>query len=186
MIITGTGNTRPGQTKKHERGPPKSTSKCLVFPYHKSTMKFQTKIYSSIEPSLAYPSQEEVEKFLEEISGPLAAWEAKFGDLDRFRGKYLWYFVLFILLLPLLLCYFFWLFAEQSHAETELKEVREKTRALISQKSDLFSEKGLSWSVPELYPMWIELRNFGGSFQRNDTEEAPQEGVHVIEIQAKT
>jgi len=170
--------------EKAEQATPVSTPNCIIFPYNKKTKKFETKDLSSLQPPNR-PSIEEVEKFLEIITEPLTLWENQYGDLMRVKGKYFWYLILFILLLPLLPGYLFWLVFSQSDARSNLKPVVEQTRTLIS-KNSTFGERGFSWAVPERYPQWIELRKMNGVFEKQFIKETPdQQGIDLIKIQPK-
>ncbi len=164
---------------------PKSTAKVLTFPQDKKTKKFQIKFDPSVHPDPRL-SQHEIEKFLEEISGPVSLWHEKHSDFFEFKGKYFWYFIVFLLLLPLFLCYIMWFFAEQSRALSDLQKVKQETRMLIAEKSDSWTEKGLSWNVPDNFPLFMELRNINGTFQMPEqTRGSVQEGILMIEVKQK-
>jgi len=135
---------------------PSSTPGCLVFEYDKSNKRFSTSNFSTMQIQNR-ASHEEIERFLNEVNEPIAAWNKEYRDAYEIRGTYLCCLIFFFFLFPLFFCYFCWMLSEQKEAAKKLEEVKEEVRRIIRERGSSFAERGLIWNVPQHFPQWIEL-----------------------------
>ncbi len=135
---------------------PHSSEECIVFEYDKTHHKWKTSNYSSSQHNERV-SVDEIESFLNEINETLAPWSKQYGEVYYGDGIYLCLTLTLCILLPIFFIYLCWLSSQQVYAKERLKEVKDKIDVIIQQKRSYFSEKRLTWQVPNQFPQWIEL-----------------------------
>ncbi len=135
---------------------PKTSENWVIFPYDKKNRKWITSDYLPSQTK-DRASVDEIEKFLNEVNEPLAAWYKEYGAVYEGGGAYLCLFIILIPLLPIWIFYVCWITAAQPKAEKKLEEVKVKIKAIIKEKGSHFAERGLIWNLNIHFPRWIEL-----------------------------